>query len=89
MKQVIAAALVLVSGSVMASGISQGNVDLDGWVVEQHPAAISTTVSGRSGDLAGAVKEPLSAKGANGDGHLLGRGNVDLDGWIVGDVAGN
>lgn len=98
MKQVIAAvSLVLASGSAMATGLSHGNVDLDGWVVEHQPAASAARIDANSGplsrgniDLFGWVVENRSATGAvaamSGDGHIIGRDNVDLDHWIVSDA---
>lgn len=97
MKQAIAAVLVLASGSSVAGGLSQGNVDLDGWVVEHQPAAATTKVDAHGGilsrgnvDLFGWVVENRPADGSavavKESGHVFGRGNVDLDQWVVSDA---
>lgn len=102
MKKVIAAvALVTASGATMAAGISHGNVDLDGWVVEHPPRATTVAISESTGiisrhnvDLFGWVVENPPAAGvkssvaARESETSIGHGNVDLHGWVVSDVAG-
>lgn len=100
MKQVIAAVVLAVaSGSSMAAGISSGNVDLYGWVVENTPKSSVSAVRESSGnisrnnvDLDGWVVEnhaDITSSGSatqKSEQYPISKGNSDLYGWVVADV---
>lgn len=87
-----ASALALVTGSSLAGGFSEGNIDLYGWAVDHPAPTTGMAVPNEAGslsqgniDLYGWVVDDRTV---GPQGSTVGdvRGNIDLYGWVVDGV---